>query len=245
MKISYLISLIAGLILSSGAALASQGESPFFVDQSEGCFARKSYPCALKVLKGNFRIERAGQVYVLDQGAAIVLRSESEIQLLEGQLWIEKSSRLSLVINPFFKPMVSGEFWLKKENDRTFISNLQGEFKSVPVGFENWYGGLSTEQKVDSGIIQPIPFETFASNWSRIYSGPKTAKLARLKAYRDQWKDSMSQGTEFYAKVIERSMASVENQNRRERKVILTREQERKALNELFRSKNYLDPDSL
>lgn len=243
---------LSGAVASSPATAT---ESLFYVDQSEGCFADKKYPCAVKAIRGIFRIDRGGQIFVLDQGSSILMKSESEIQLLEGEMWIEKSADLGVNMNPYLKAQVSGEFWLRKDGDKIFISNLEGEFKfisnkifsneTLPMGFENWYAGIRTDQKINSGIIQPISFEKFASDWARIYSGPKAEKLTRLKSYRDKWKDSVAQSAEMYAKVIERTMASVENKKRQERKTELDREKEREALKQLFRSKNYLDPDSL
>ncbi len=172
-RIILLLSFLFSKALATGATL--HAERLAFVDSPTSCLARNIYPCSVRSLQGSLRLERAKAVVVLGPGSALQFHAANEAQLLTGKAWIEKSEGMDLRVSSKLKISLSGEFFVIKDLEKITLQNLQGEahFKSplvfanesLPVGFENWYGRITTGGTIERGMIRPLSLTPFLKNW--------------------------------------------------------------------------------
>ena len=236
------------ILLFTLSAFANQS----FVDSPDQCLGLDKYPCSVRSVKGPLSMEKGGHSFVLDANSAVHFETAQEFKLLSGQVWIEKSENLSLKISPSLTINLNGEFFAQKLSDKLWLKNLDGEtqFKSshvfqsesLPVGFENWYGRITTKGSIDRGIIKPIELKDFLVSWLPLAQNSVAVLKKKVASYRELWSKAPEQSSELYKEIVERRMASVTQRE-------LTQEQQvekaRKAIQkirEMYRQKNYLEP---
>src|SRR4051812_3531023 len=98
-----------------------RAESEAFVDLPVGCFAAHKYPCSLKATGSFLNFERDSQKFHLAQNSALIFFSESNIQLMQGKLWIRDSQALTLKVSPLLQMELTGEFFTEKMPDATML----------------------------------------------------------------------------------------------------------------------------
>lgn len=221
-----------------------------WVEEPKKCAQNKEFPCAIRALEP-FRMEKSGQVYHFGRASTVVWNRESEIQLLEGDLWIEKSQGLVLkhTTDTIFK--VDGELFLSKSKvDRLEIYNLNGKVEfpkngfflneALAVGFQNWYSGRMQDNRFERGLMKPISFKSFAKQWSVVGEVDKGQRVELLKGYAQLWKNNVDEASQFYQAVVQRRIASLsERASQAEARTVNT-EEERRQLLKLYRQKNYI-----
>lgn len=239
------------LLLVSLKAEASGGG---FVDLPHQCFQKKSYPCQIRV-SGNFlSFERSGNRFHLAEKSSLRFRSESEIQLLEGHVWVKDSKNLKVYSSPVLSFQVHGEwFFSKKDREDLAASNLNGEIEflskyvfsseSLPVGFQNWYAGLDSTGQVSRGVIRPIEMKEFLKNWIPV-SGTSFAGMKKAAhEYKQRWSEALAKSSDLYQEIVERRLASHEEKKRREIERQRQAEREKSQMRRMFREKNGMSPD--
>jgi len=220
-----------------------------FVDSPKGCYARKSYPCQVRVSGGSLVIERGNQIlHLADQGALSFL-AENEIQFLSGGAWIEGAEGLKVKISSVLGLQIKGEWFFHREKDATMlIRNLNGEAQflssrvfpseAIPIGFQNWYGLIDSTGQVSRGIIRPIELKPFLKDWLAI-SGLSIAEMKnRVSIYRELWKDGLEMSVALYGQVVSRRIASVEERERKRAAQIEAVQRERAKLKSMYRDRN-------
>ncbi len=233
------------------AAVSSDG----FVDSPAGCFLKEKYPCKLRVASGSFAghltISRERQSFNLSPDTSVLFTSATQIEVMEGSLWIKDSQQLTLILSPRLKVELNGQFFMERKKDHSAVlQNLNGEIKfhspavdpseALPLGFENWYGGLTTSGKIQRGIIRPIQTSQFLKNWIPICGLASAEMKKQLKSYRQSWIDTTEIASEMYQAVVERQLASqAEKQQRSSQRRQLVKKDEQN-FRRLYREKNNL-----
>jgi hypothetical protein len=242
---------IAFLLLIFSLSARAGAENLAFVDEPAECFSKESYPCAVRALEP-LRLERAGNVYQFAAETSVVWLTATDLRVLEGRIWIEKSTQLSLRLLGTDAVTVNGEFLvIREQNQNITLMNLNGavqfpakgflKSEALPVGFQNWYGRRSTEGDVDRGVVRPIDGAHFIATWIRIGQLSRTAREEKLKTYRGLWKENVEQSAELYKGIVERRIASQEEAEARRRQRQQRAAEERARLRKMFREKNNLE----
>jgi hypothetical protein len=236
------------VLFASVSALAL----PSFVDSPEQCLGLEKFPCSVRAVKGPISLEKGSHVFVLESDSSLSFLSAEEFQLLSGKIWIEKSEQLSLKISPKLAVTLTGEFMVEKIADRVWVKNLNGETafrsplvfqsESLPIGFENWYGRITTLGSIERGIIKPIELKSFLVSWLPLAQNSVAELKKKVAEFRENWSKAAEQSSELYKEVVERRMASVaakelshQQQMEKTRKAI-------QKIREMYRQKNYLEP---
>ncbi len=227
---------------------------PQFVDAPAGCFRKKAYPCKVRVSSGFLAFEKASNQFHLGESSSLLFLGESEVQLLQGQLWVPASKHLVVRSTSALKVAVSGEwFFQRQENAQFLLRNLDGEIRflsrfvfaseTLPVGFENWYGTLDSSGQISRGVIRPIDMKEFLTAWMPL-AGSSVAEMRKATLeYKQKWGEAVSKSASLYQEVVERRMASHEDKARRQAERKRSEEAERERIRQMFREKNGLLPE--
>jgi hypothetical protein len=222
-----------------------------FVDLPQNCYAKKTYPCQVRISGGSLTIEREAQVLHLADQGAISFLSANELQFLSGAAWIEKANALTVKVSAVLKIQISGEWLLKKEKDATMVMrNLAGEARflsdrvfpneALPVGFQNWYGLLDTSGSVSRGMIRPIEVGEFLRDWLPMSNLSVAEMKHQISSYKERWKGALEQSAQLYAQVATRRIAAVEERERLKLEKAVSLRQEREKLRQMYRDRNGL-----
>lgn len=244
-RVFFLFSILSVLFLSAQAA------SPAFVDSPAHCFAKKSYPCSVRVMGSYLAFEREAQMYHLADRSAVLFLGPSEIQLMQGSLWVKDSKGLTVKVSPVFSFQVAGEIFLEKKGLDLFVRNLRSEIafdsklvfasEALPVGFENWYGPLDVSGQVSRGMIRPIAMNEFLKAWIPV-SGASIAEIKKQTLhYKNDWKGALELSSQIYQQVVERRIASQEEKALRAAQKRRSQLDEQARLRQMFRQKNGLN----
>ena len=222
--------LILILIVTSAQALwGSSG----FVDLPEGCLNRKAYPCLLRATNSSVRLEHGAQIFTLAEKASMQFFTKDEFQILDGSVWVNAAVPLVVRLPGEVKVHWKGEFLV--DSPRVF------ENESLPVGFENWYGKITTAGWLDRGMIKPIAAGEFVKQWAP-FSGLSVADAHRkILFFKEAWEANVGQASDLYQEVVRRRMASVEEKEHLKQDQAEKARQERQTFKKLYRQKNYLD----
>jgi hypothetical protein len=223
------------------------------VDLPRGCFTQKKFPCQVRVTSSFLAFDLGLQKFHLGAKSSLLFISAEQIQLLQGDLWIQQSDSLGLKFSPALKMVVSGEWLIRKAPQaQTHVFNLAGQSKfdsqfvfpseSVPVGFQNWYGLIDSNGEISRGVIRPIQIKEFLKTWIPL-SGLSMAEIRKSTlSYREAWGDSLERSAKLYQEIVERRLASHEDKALRLQDKRRQAEIERAQLRRMFRERNGLPP---
>jgi hypothetical protein len=220
-----------------------------YVDSPQNCYEKEKYPCNLRISEGFLAFERGDQQFHLAKQSALLFHGASKIQVLQGQLWIRNSKKLTLVLSPALEIQLDGEFFVEKRADLTSrIHNLAGTARflskyvfaseSLPLGFENWYGAMDTSGQVQRGVIRPIEIADFLKSWIPVSGLPMAQLKKNLELYRDSWSETTEASAQMYQQVIERRIASHLEKERKQLERRRSVEQDQSRYRQMFREKN-------
>jgi hypothetical protein len=245
------------LILIIVLTLSSAGIA--MVDLPAGCWQSQKVPCAVRASHAGeaFTYHQAGGQamefeLVAEKKASWVVQVDG-IKLIQGEFWV-KSSKDLIILSNSISAQVNGEFWIDVKEDITEIKNLQAEFKklqmtgsvqgeedvTLPVGFENWYGTLNSEGKLNMGVLRPIDRAPFFSTWARHMKISKAVAVAQIEKWKEIWTGAVAASSELYARVIERKIANEEAKRRELQRRIDEEAAEKRQLRQMFRVRHSL-----
>lgn len=240
------------LLLSFSSQAKSVAHTSPYVDLPQGCFTKKTFPCALRSTAGALKFESVSGSYFLGDLSSVRFTSANQIQLLSGSLWIERSQQLEFVANPELTLKLAGEFFLEKQKaGMVLVRNLNGvvEFdsrflfkaESLPLGFQNWYGTLTTQKQINRGVIRPIEVLPFLKVWQPVAGLSPAETKARVHVYKQSWAEGVEISSQFYKEVVERRLASQAelDQRRVDRQKAALNEQKR--IRQMYRQKAGFD----
>lgn len=242
--------LLLALILFS-FHFSQADQSLGIVDSPMGCFSKKAYPCSLRVTEAYLAFERGENQFHLAENSALLFWSPSQVQLLQGKVWIRDSKELAVKISSSLQIHVTGEWFFEKQPDATMLArNLSGgarfesrfvfQSEALPVGFQNWFGQIDSSGQISRGVIRPIAQAPFLKSWLPVSGLPIALAKKRAANYKALWSEAVEQSASLYQQVIERRLASHEEKARRLAAQKASREAERAQLKKMYREKNGL-----
>jgi hypothetical protein len=239
--------LILPLLFLSATAYAETQ----MVDSPDQCFSLDKFPCSVRSVDQALTIEKTSGRFIVGPHSSVHFVTASEIQLLEGKIWFERADGLHLKISPKLKILLNGEFFAARESDKSILRNLNGDaqfqsdlvFKNetLPVGFENWYGRITTAGAIERGIIKPIELKTFLVEWLPLAQNSPAELKQMVSGYKQSWSKAAMISSEFYKEIVERRMASVEAKELSQQQQVEKARRAIQKIRELYRQKNYLD----
>jgi hypothetical protein len=222
-----------------------------FVDLPQGCFSKSHFPCQIRASVGFLSFEKGGNLYHLGEKSSLLLNSASEVQLMQGQLWVQDSHDLTFKSSSALKMIISGDWFFEKVPDSNLlVRNLNGDMKfdskfvfaneALPIGFQNWFAGLDSHGQISRGVIRPIAEVDFLRSWIPL-SGYSMAELRKkFYSYREMWAGALSKSADLYQEVVERRLASQDEKLKRAADRLKAQKSEQENLREMYRRKNGL-----
>lgn len=212
------------------------------VDEPVGCQKALSYPCALRA-KSPETVSFGDWKVHLSAGSAVQWDFESEVRVLSGKVWLQ-SDEGYLVFPGLKYAFQKSEIIAWIDDGKLWIKNLAGEGvlesqfvvdRGLPVGFQNWYGQMAANQKLEQGVIQPFDVVAVLKEVQPV------KKAGTMREQMELWKKSQSQTAEYYQRSAQ-ALADIE-QARLKAKDDKERAQqaERRELLRMFRERHSLD----
>jgi hypothetical protein len=219
------------------------------VDSPSHCLEKQMFPCSLRVKGGFFAHDTGENRFHLGDRSALIMHSPAEVQLIEGDLWVRQSKDLTLRSSATLQMSLSGEWFFQKKGNLPLLArNLDGAVvfvskylfagEALPVGFENWFGGLDSSGKLSRGMMKPIEIVNHLREWHPLtgYSEAELRKAARQ--YKESWKSALQSSADLYRDIVERRMASHEDKAAAQAESKRQKEAEQKKFRQMFRQKN-------
>jgi hypothetical protein len=172
--------------------------------------------CAQTVEKSVSFNNQKSETFQLKAGTLFKAQSERESQLVSGGILVSELQSLYLF------EFLHGQAWITfgdalvsvDATSRTTITNLNGEVTlrlrdgsslAVPVGFEIWVDGITTEGKNLTGTLQPIRLDVRFDQF----------KIAdkKLKEWTESQGNLVSRAAAIYQDSVNREIASVKVQD--------------------------------
>ncbi len=199
-------------------ALAN-GEALQFVDLPKDCFAKKQYPCSVRAAEQVLRFDRGAGSFQLGKGASVKFFEQDQVALLRGVVWIQNAQKLEFVVHPQMKLSLIGEVLIEKHADQNLlVRNINADIKfqsesvfkseALPVGYQNWYGGLDTRKQIQRGIISPIQAGPFLKSWIPLAGLSAAETKRKIAEFKESWVGNVESSTLFYKEIVERRIAS-------------------------------------
>jgi hypothetical protein len=209
----------------------------------EHCLGR-SFPCSFKVTEDKWTYETGNiKLHASAETLLTEVQKSKEWKLVEGTLWVQNAP--SAKIKTVFADAEgsSGQYWVFARKDKVVFRNISSKltvtFKDqskmeIPRGFEVWAGPVNTEAQTEHGMIEPIHLKSHLKAWYELYPGPRTQFVSEVQDLKDQWSDLVEESGDVYKKVVERKMAALDDEKRKELEVKKKKEQERQRIREEF-----------
>jgi hypothetical protein len=221
-----------------------------YVDEPEGCLQGAKYPCAVRILKNNYKLSSELATMWGSDGVSFVLGQGKELRVLDGELLL--TTKVPVEIDQgLIRINGNGDLWLSKKGARIFVRNLLGDLNvrgttggftdEISPGFEKWYEGINDQGKIEQGTLAAINASSFLPHWARMTALEKDQSREKIEAFKKSWKGSVVELSKFYQQVVERRLASQEETERQKEHRQMLEMQERQRLLQMFRKKQYLD----
>lgn len=181
--------------------------------------------------------------YHLGKGSSMVVKGQSELTLITGYVWIEKSSQIKVNTPYGFVQSSKGGFWVFSEKNQYRVRNIDSDAKvvlkdetsyEVPEGFEVWFSGMNADGSSAKGMIEPVNISNHLKYWNQLYLGTKDGFKAEVSELKSRWKGIADTSSDLYVKVVERQLSSVDEQRQRKKQREIQSIQEKNQLKRKF-----------
>lgn len=228
-----LLFLAAGLLF----ALPSMA----YVDLPEGCWLKSQTleSCAVRAAKREWLQSPGGERLLLGAGSSVIrARGGEEWQVVAGQMWIETEKTVQIrYLQQTFQ--VQGESWWKRSSSQLKVQVFRGHVSTafgpveevVPSGFENWW------ESGARGVMKPVLADKVLREWNQWVRFPKAESKKRLEEYQSLWAGRVEQGSDLYQEIVNRRLASIENQEKEAEERRRQAESRQRQMREMFRAR--------
>lgn len=181
--------------------------------------------------------------YHLGKGSSLVVRGQSELTLITGFVWVEKSTQLKVNTPYGFVQASHGGFWVFAEKNQYRVRNIESDAKvflkdetsyEVPQGFEVWFSGLNAAGGSSKGMIEPVNVSNHLKFWNQLYIGSKENFKEEVKDLKSRWKGLADTSSDLYVKVVERQLSSISEQHQKKKQQEIQSIQEKNMLKKKF-----------
>lgn len=216
------------------------------MDEPTGCYASEKFPCAIRALGVSLSIVQKNYAFKLKKDSNLIFYGKNQARLLDGAVWVVQGEALKLQTT-HIQVSGRGDYWVEKFNsERTLVRNLNADIQILaggknhevlPVGFENWFGGLQSDQNLAKGIVRPIEKGYFLSLWNQTAQLSKKNTIQKIGFYRQLWDKNIEGSSQLYREIVQRKLASVELKEKQRVKQEQKNKEERESLRQVFRSR--------
>lgn len=181
--------------------------------------------CAIQVSGSGFHFEKDTIQFHATGGSTLMRLSSDQWRLVKGAVWVEGGKQLQVESVYAHTQAKMGEYWVIAQDSKVLIRNMNADLKvtlrdgktlEIPEGFEVWVAGLNSKGQSEYGMIEPIKMKEHLPMWSSLYRGSKEDFVKEVRQYRDNWGDLAQKSSQLYKVLIERKLASVEDQRKTE-----------------------------
>jgi hypothetical protein len=212
----------------------------------ENCIGKIS-PCSFKVTENKWTFE-SGNIKIHAPVNTILTENAKakEWTLVSGSLWMQNAPSVQIKTIAADIEGSSGQYWVFIEKNHTVIRNISSKLIvtlkdqkkiEIPRGFEIWVGSVNSEARVEHGMVEPVDLKKHLKSWYQLYPGSRQQFVSEVQDLKDQWADLVEQSGDMYKKVVERKMASLDEEKNRQIEIQKAKEQERQRVRETFHRK--------
>ncbi len=227
----------------------------FFIEvhvRAQECVG-KSVPCAFQSHAVRRIVDLKGAQVVLAPGAVVEHRSEAQLHILQGVVYVHTSSGFKFSSAFGDANCEQGCRAIFSRTDNAFkIETLRGEWSVQRRGDKQHYavgvatqvemGEVGLDGKAVMGFPQSLSWDAIVKSWAKLYLGKKEDFKEDILTFHAEWKLAVERVAEMQRQEAGRLIAS-ENHKKSlvwEKKKAAEREDE--SLRKMFREKNYLFP---
>jgi hypothetical protein len=197
-----------------------------------------------------FEFPVGGATITLDRDSAVIRKSEKEIRLVKGTVWIRAGDKPMTVSSEFGSAvnLGAGDFWIVKSANELVAIAVSAEVEIAPRGtgepltihrgLQNTLGKVGFNGVASTGLPMPIAFKDHVLRWGRLYRGSKAAFEKQVGVFYTQWEEATQESAEVNKAVYDRKIASIENARRLEAEKKAKVQSENQVLRDLFRRRN-------
>jgi hypothetical protein len=211
----------------------------------------QSIECGMHTKIGEkFEFEMGESTIVMDQMTTIVRVSAEELRLVAGTIWVKTENRVIVRTEFGTSHLQDGEIWVSRTSDRVTVATTRGkadirprgssEKLLVEPGSENFLTKVDENGKAATGVPVAIAFGPHVERWARLFDGKKTEFEKEVGAFHKIWSEASEQAAGIHQELLERKIASVEEERQRKADAKHRAEAYDKSIRDMFR-KHVLD----
>lgn len=219
------------------------------VEEPDHCVEKMLPTCLVKTQKKPELVRWGKTLVWLAKESMFELKGEG-LRGLQGSAWVQSTTEIPFSTS-YIQGTLNGDVWISHFPEKTLIRHLSGEIfirhtgsreiMSLPVGFENWYGGLQTDGKAFAGTLRALPASPFLVEWFKEFKVPPELAKKIWQIWSQAWRGNVEAGSEIYQAAMDRQVAATRAQQQAHQRSQERQKQEAAALRQLYRSKNGLD----
>lgn len=201
------------------------------LQKPEGCYGNKNNPCVFSSGEKILKLQLSNGILNLKNSTTLERNDKNHFQYLNGTIWIQSNEKM--VIDSLYGSVESdrGEFWIVENDKKITIRSVIGLVKvninsvtlEIPEGFQVWISGKDNTGKNTYGVPENIPIESHLKLWSELFTGTRAEFKERVSILKSLYKDKNVDSAEFYQRIADRHVASVN-----EKKLAAQREAQRR-----------------
>ena len=199
--------------------------------------------CAIHVTGNGFHLKQDELKLHSTEGSTLMRLSQAQWRLVKGTVWVEEASKVGFETPYATVQALHGEYWLVGKADKVIVRNINadltvelrdGKKLEVPAGFEFWVSGINSEGRSEFGMIEPVRVAEHLALWNSLYQGSKEEFKKEVAHLKENWSDLADKGSAIYQRIVDRKLASVAEERRKEAENKRHAELERQKVRELM-----------
>lgn len=219
-SLRFLIFLIASTIQ---VHIADAKEYILPVEDPKDCLKIKVRPCSLSTGDRPRMFQWENNLWELDRNLVMQTKKTKLWNLYQGMGVVDAKENLQ-IHTPFADIYLGkSKVMIHVFSDKVRILSLGGEGVRViqkgsseeqflVPGFQNWYGGV-VNGKADSGVVSVIDFDQYSQDRAPFFMNHQLGFPKELKKVASHVKWAAKIAADFHRQLVERKMASLEQQH--------------------------------
>ncbi|MCM2282453.1 MAG: hypothetical protein NDI61_11485 [Bdellovibrionaceae bacterium] len=211
------------------------------------CVLRASV-CAVKTASFEKYKLAVGEASVyLDSSTAVIRRSEVELTLLSGTVWVRSSAGFTVSSEFGVVQSEGGEFWVSRDASRMTASATEKALMLRPrgatdalrvdVGEENWIGRVASNGIASSGVPQAIALAPHLRRWARLFPGTRQAFEKETRRFHASWSRGLASVADYHEELAVQRRQALRIEAERRARLREQEESRSRELRAMFRRK--------
>ncbi|MGE3973228.1 MAG: hypothetical protein AB7F59_01735 [Bdellovibrionales bacterium] len=220
------------------------------IQEPLNCLAQQVV-CAVSTFDKSKYDLTVGTAHVILGGRTTILRNDADlITLVSGEIWVRTNGHIKIQSEFGSYVLEKAEAWVIKENGKMLVRTVSGEADvlprggkelPLPAGFEVWISAVDASGVATSSIPRAIDIRDHMKRWAQLFPGTKAEFKKAVLAFRTVWNESVEKAATFHAEVVQRNIASEQNEALKKKQTLEQIKLENQRLRALFRKKLSLE----